>query len=222
MSAFPIPGIDDSTAYGPLLVVNTGGDLNDSALAQFLQQLVVGITGMPGQYVRPRWQPEPPNEPAYGTDWAGIGTTERNSDVFAFERLINIYGYGEGEYGESDPVYGGVGWCVVRQQILTVLLSMYGPNSESNATKFAMGLGLSQNREVLTRNGMGLVEVEASTPIIPELRNARYVYRVDTTFRIRRSQNYQYNVVSVTAANVIVYLDGPVTQRLAAVTEDIS
>ena len=33
------------------------GELNDGPLQDFLQSIVVGITGLPGDLVLPRWQP---------------------------------------------------------------------------------------------------------------------------------------------------------------------
>ena len=53
---------NDSSTGGFLLASSVNGDLNDNALIDFLQTVVVGITGFPGAMVRPR-QAEPPNIP---------------------------------------------------------------------------------------------------------------------------------------------------------------
>lgn len=188
------PVVSTSASRGYLRATNLGGELNDRALITFLQQIVVGVTGMDGTLVRPRWQPEPPNQPDFSIDWAAIGAVGRDSDVFVYEG------------GNPDSHF------VVRQQILRILLSFYGPNSEANTELFGMGMGLAQNREIFTRNGMGLVEVEQSTPPIPEMVNERWVYRMDTPFRVRRSQQYTYQVVSLTGAGIDIIVDEPPSQ----------
>lgn len=192
---FILPSNDNDSATGGALVpTGTDGDLNDKNLVRFLQQWIVAVTGLPAPMVRPRWQPEPPNVPDQGTDWAAVGSIRRTRDTFAFqgEKFVN----------------GVRTFYVNRQEILEVLLSNYGPNAEQFAELFAMGIQLSQNREILTLNNMGLVESEESQ-IVPAQINERWMYGVDTKFRIRRSQKYTYAVQDITAAGIILYTDIP-------------
>ena len=173
---------------GPGYVVPSGtnGELNDQNLARFLQTLVVGLTGMTPSLVRPRWQPNPPNEPDFEDDWAAIGTINRQRDVFASVK----HSPGDGDVGSD---------LVVRNQILDVLASFYGPNSEANSEKFAMGLGLEQNRDAMELNGFGFVSVE-ETLIVPALLKERWLMGMDIHFRLRRQQQYTYPVPNVASA----------------------
>ena|ERR1700726_5169632 len=174
---------------GYLLPTGTNNELNDVSLYRFLQTLVVGVTGMTPANVRPRWQPNPPNEPDFETDWAAIGIINRERDVFAAV-LHTADGSGNG----TDTVY--------RNHILDILSSFYGPNCESNSELFAMGLSLAQNREAMKLNGFGLVSVE-ETLVVPALLKERWLMGMDIHFRLRRQQIYTYvtpNVVSATGS----------------------
>lgn len=158
----------------------------DQELRVFLQGLIVGMTGIAGSLVRPRWQPEPPSTPDYGIDWAAVGVTAKNPDRFAHVGHISS---GEGQ----DQVY--------RNEILSVLVSFYGPNAERNADMMSLGFQVSQNRDQLQVNGYGLVEVE-NTTTIPELVNERWLMRVDLPFSLRRAQVATYNVLNLQGAQV--------------------
>jgi len=61
--------------------VVTTSPLMDAALDAVFQALVVGITGLPGTLVRPRWQPVPPTQPSVTTNWAAIGVTTNAADA---------------------------------------------------------------------------------------------------------------------------------------------
>jgi len=164
----------------------TNGELNDQILRRFLQTLVVGITGMDPTLVRPRWQPNPANEPDFTDDWAAIGTINRERDCFAAV-LHSTDGSGNG----WDTVY--------RNQILDVLSSFYGPNCEQNSELFAMGLCLAQNREAMELNGFGLVSTE-ETLVVPALLKERWLMGMDIHFRVRRQQIYTYPVPNLKSA----------------------
>src|SRR5262249_35203430 len=93
-----------------LLPDPTPAVLEDDALIAAFQGMVAGITGVPGKLVRPRWQPEPPNQPDFQTNWIAMGISATDSDKFAYVRQI------DDEHME-----------VQRDQWLTLLLSFYGP-----------------------------------------------------------------------------------------------
>src|SRR4051812_9766277 len=54
---------NDSSTGGYLSPVVASSALQDAALDALLQQMVAGITGLPGNMVRPRWQPVTPKQP---------------------------------------------------------------------------------------------------------------------------------------------------------------
>ena len=195
---FPLPSNGNtSSSGGPLLPSNIGGDFNDKALKRFLQQLVVTLTGLPGTVVYPRWQKEPPNMPDEGTDWAAIGVVSRERDAFAYEGRAGVNGY-----SGADTVF--------RQEVLEVMVSFYGPNSEQYSEIFTMALQVAQNREILTVNNFGLVETQGSITA-PALINQRWMEGQDTRFRLRRSLIYTYPVQDVVVANIVLREDVPAT-----------
>lgn len=200
------PGIPiiaaDSTQAGFLAPGNRYGALEDQDLRRFLQQMVAGVSGLPGELVRPRWVPEPANEPPFEVDWAAIGAESRDPDTFAYEGLLP-----DGSQG------------VIRHELLNLLASFYGPHGEMNAETFSMGMAVAQNREYLTRQGYGLVEV--GKPVQASvLRNERYLYGFDVPLVIRRRQQFAYPVQDLVAASVELIVDQPAYTKTFQVSQE--
>lgn len=186
-----------TSATGGYLIPSASNATEDEALRVFFQQMVSGITGMPGTMVRPRWQPEPPNIPAFGTDWAAIGVTKRTRDVNAYIKHVS----------QKDSNGNNIGTDFVhRTEVLDVLCSFYGPKCEANSELLAVGLEVDQNREVMQLAGYGLVCVEDAT-MMADLQNDRWLTRIDLPFQIRRAQLYQYPVLDVIAAQGTIVED---------------
>ena len=162
--------------------------LDDSALVDFLQSMVAGITGLSGSVIFPRWQPEPPNMPAFGTNWAAIGITNRKPDTFASVQHV------------SSPTPYDI---VKRQEELTLLVTFYGPKAETNCGIFRDGLQLPQNREVM--NQYGLAVIETGDPVTaPELVKDRWLYRVDIQFRVRHQIVRNYAIEDLASAQITI------------------
>lgn len=175
---------NDSSTGGYLSPAASPAPLEGQALNRFLQQVFVGITGFDGTLVRPRWQAEPPNIPPFGTDWMAFGITRRKGDDFA----SNVHSpNGNG----ADSVY--------RQEILTILCTFYGPDSDNYASLLREGFFVPQNREVLLLNSFGLVEVGEAVAV-PEMIKDRWIYRIDMNVRLRRSILRTYPVLNVLSA----------------------
>lgn len=52
-----------------------------------LHDLIAALTGIPGRYVRPRWQPEPPRMPGPDVTWCAFGITgEAGAGTFLVQR----------------------------------------------------------------------------------------------------------------------------------------
>jgi hypothetical protein len=164
--------------------------LEDQALASFLQGIVAGITGLPGKRVVQRWQPEPPTPPEFSIDWAAVGEQgDRERDTF-----VNII-HKDGEN------------ILYRNEILTVLVSFYGPHSRANAGILAQGFQIAQNRETMVLNGYGFIE--SLNPVITaDLVHERWRPRVDLSFRVRRSVVYRYTILDLLGSKVTVNVDG--------------
>lgn len=78
----PYPAADSSGFGFVQPNVTMPAPLAGTSLANFLQQMVSGITGIDQTLVRPRWQTEPPNRPAQATNWAAIGVERRRPEGF--------------------------------------------------------------------------------------------------------------------------------------------
>jgi len=134
-----------------------------SQVEDLLHDLIAGITGLPDQSVRPRWQADPPKQPPLDADWCAFGVVGRETPQYP-----QVVHDGEGE---------GSGRVLVHEQ-LRIVASFYGPRAEELAVTLRAGLMIPQNREPLFRAGMGLVEVGALA-YVPELTNARWRPRCD-------------------------------------------
>lgn len=156
--------------------------LDDEALEDFLQQWIAGVANLDNTLVRPRWQPEPPNLPDYGTDWAACGIVSTKTDTFAW-------------VGGNDPSFDEF----QRHQVFDILTSFYGPHATSFAGRLRDGAQISQNREPLLLNEMGLVEVGEQRRV-PELIKMRWTNREDVMVRIRRRIVRRYRVLTILEA----------------------
>lgn len=148
----------------------------DDAADAILQSLVVGITGLPGNMVRPRWQLVPAPQPEAEADWCAIGVVDitpepGTTDTQHFPGADMNSGYSQ--TGEIDT--------------LNVLCSFYGPHARGNALLLRNGLGVPQNREALYFSNMALVEIPGRLTFTPDIVNNRTVRRADLTINIRRS-----------------------------------
>jgi len=173
-------GNDSST--GGYLAPSPPPITDDVSLEVFLQAIVVAITSLPGNMVRPRWQPEPPNLPDYGTDWCAIGITNSTPDTFAYEDDTNV----GAEQGGAE---------FQRNEVFDLDCSFYGPNDDGFADTLRDGLAVAQNREVLFLNAMGLVGVGERVRG-SELIKGRWLRRADLTVTFRRQIRRTYQVLS--------------------------
>ncbi len=179
---------NDSTTAG-YLVPADAPPLDDDALDDFLHDWVQGVTGFSdGTLIRPRWQPEPPTQPAFTTDWIAFGIVRSTTDNDAFE--------------VHDP--SGLGSdTVMLTEELEMLVSFYGPGCVANATTFRLGSRLSQNRDALRGVGIGLIEASGAT-VVPALTKERWVRRADISVRMRRNVTRLYQVRTILSANGVV------------------
>lgn len=175
---------NDSSTGGYLVPASTG-PLEDDALIDFLQTVVVGITGIAGRYVRPRWQEEPPNLPPRNVSWAAIGVTDQ---------IANAYPYVEHESGAQGTD------TAVQNETFKLDCSFYGPLAETNAGLLRDGLAIAQNREQLFLAGMALVAVPATMTQVPTLLKERWLRRVDMPVMFAREIRRTYPVLNLLSA----------------------
>lgn len=173
----------------------TGGYLSPSSVAlpddqdldRIFHDLIVGVTAIAPTLVRPRWQPEPANMPAFNTSWIAQGVTERRDDSAASQTFVD-----------------GVGMIVTRNQELDNLMSFYGAGAAALEATLRDGLSLDQNREALTALGIVLVKV-GNPRNASMLINERWQKRIDVVVTFRRILTRTYPILSLTSATATEY-----------------
>ncbi|SAL25758.1 phage neck terminator protein [Caballeronia telluris] len=187
---------NDSSTGGYLQPVVASPPIEDAALDAIFQQMIVGLTGIPGAMVRPRWQPVTPKMPEPNQNWCAIGVTEIEQDARpAFVHVPDTDG--------TDKLY--------RHEILTLLASFYGPSAMQYAAQARDGIYVEQNHGMLTLNSMGLVDVGKMTAA-PELINQQWLRRFDLSFRVRRQVVRTYSVLNVLSSDSTLNTDTVTTE----------
>lgn len=160
----------------------------DGALEDILQPMVVGITGLPGKMVRPRWQSGNPKQPEPNVDWCAFGVMHTKQDT---NPAIEHDGTGDG----ADQYQ--------RHQDVTLLATFYGPNAQAYGQLLSDGMYVPQNSEAL--KALNMVFVEAGDLIAaPDLLNQQWVRRYDLRIRLRRKIERTYPVLNILSADTPV------------------
>lgn len=178
-----------SATGGYLQPASTATPVADLDLDLVVQALVAGVTGLPGDRVRPRWQPTQPRMPEITVDWCAVGVTV--TDTERGTAYINHDGTAE---GHDD---------LVRHEQLEVLASFYGPSAVRNAALLRDGLQIAQNRAALDTQGMAFVEA-GPVRTVPELVNEQWLRRCDLSLTLRRVVRREYPVLNILSAPVSI------------------
>ncbi len=181
---------DSST--GGFLQPTSGLPIADNALDTALQILVVGIIGLPGALVRPRWQPVAVAMPLITTDWCAIGVLDDDPEP-------NISMSHDGTGNGSSTSYSN--------DVISVMASFYGPTAEGNAKLLRDGLMIGQNRETLGAVGLALVEIPGKFMFAPETINEQTLRRADITMRFRRRTVLNWAILNVLTLNGTLLAD---------------
>ncbi|MDH0287680.1 hypothetical protein N7414_01025 [Pseudomonas sp. GD04087] len=160
----------------------------DEALEDILQPMVVGITGLPGKMVRPRWQPGNPKQPEPNTNWCAIGVMHTKQDA---NPAIEHDGTGDG----ADQYQ--------RHQDVILLATFYGPNAQAYGQLLSDGMYVPQNGEALRALNMAFVEA-GELIAAPDLINQQWVRRYDLRIRLRRKIERTYPVLNILSADTPV------------------
>jgi len=76
---------NDSTTGGYIVPGTPELDAYDATLEDIIQGALAGITGLAGNLVRPKWQPEPANQPDKSVDWCAFGLSLTDQDITHYE-----------------------------------------------------------------------------------------------------------------------------------------
>jgi len=158
----------------------------DDELDNLLQELVAGVTGLPGDMVRPRWQATVPKQPEPTENWCALGIPRQQNDAGP---AIQHDGDGDG----SDEY--------IRHQQIELLCSFYGPAAKGYAQRLADGMAIPQNNEQLASNGLKFVSV-SDVQAAPALINQQWNRRYDLTLTLRRKITRTYPVLNLLSAEV--------------------
>jgi hypothetical protein len=189
--------MNDSTAPGYLLPESSTA-LDDAALDAVLQALVVGITGLPGGMVRPRWQATTPIMPEVTVNWCAIGVTDLDPDANA--AMVHQQAADDGEGADQSQ----------RHDSLTITASFYGPNAMGNARLMRDGLWVGQNRDTLAASSLGLTGVAG--PInATTLLNQKWQRRFDLTITMKQLTLRTYPVRNIIGVQGTITTDTTAT-----------
>jgi hypothetical protein len=159
--------------------------LEDDALFDFFQEWFVGLTGIDPTLVRPRWQREVPNPPDETVTWLAFGIKNRTPDTNAVELHYST----PSSYNE-----------LRRHEQLEILVSVYGPNTDSLTGILRDGMQIAQNREVLTLNNFGFVSSGNPVPF-PELIKNVWYRRTDMRIWVNRQIKRHYGIQDIASAH---------------------
>lgn len=155
---------------------------NGLSLTQFLQTVFVGISGLPGPMVRPKWQEAPPKQPDISTNWMAMGIDSASPDANGYL-----------DTNEDDEVISQ------RHELLDVGCSIYGPDAFEIYGLLRDGFQVPQNRYALRSANMGFVEIGPARKI-PDLVNERFVNRIVTSVFLRREIQRVYPIPTILSA----------------------
>lgn len=167
---------------------------DDVDLDDVFQNLAVGITGLPGSLVRPRWQIAAdvagglggtPKQPEPSVNWCAIGVTAVKQSAgpwLVYDAPTNTELYWDHEE-------------------LTVIASMYGPKCQSFMRLLRAGLNVPQNTESLLPF---MIRYVGCGPIrtAPELVNNQWIRRQDISLEFRRKVIMTYGIENILISEI--------------------
>lgn len=156
---------------------------NGLSFEEFLQTLLVGVSGLAGDLVRPKWQLDPPSQPDGCVNWLSIGLNEEDADTFAYTAE------------QPDQSY-----AFMRMEALSLQCSFYGPDSLYYARQVRDNLQILQNTQMLARANMSFTSTSRLTRV-PDLVNEQWVNRWEMTIYLRLEVLRTYPILPFLSAS---------------------
>lgn len=177
----------DSSQAGYLLP--TQAPVYGTSLEDLFQRVVAGITGLPGNLVRPRYQLNPPTLPQADITWASLS-------VFVEPIRWNPY----------KTLQDDLHYTVEGQETLRVLVSFIGPEGQEYERRLRDGIHLAQNRDELVAAGIEFTEF-AEAVNVPTIVKEQWTKRVDIRGTFQRWCVREYAVRSLLSADGTIRAD---------------
>jgi hypothetical protein len=174
---------NDSSTGGYLLPKSQPSEFGNLSFEEFLQTVFVGVSGLPGDLVRPKWQENPPTQPDIGVNWLAIGLGEDDADTFAYNGIDSS---GNNSFQ--------------RMEALSVQCTFYGPDSHRYMRIVRDGFQIPQNFAALQKANMGFVSTSRGTRV-PDLVNERWVNRWEMTAYFRRQDIRTYPILNLVSGS---------------------
>lgn len=169
---------NNSSTGGYLLPAPQSPYPGDLTFKQFLQQVFVGLSNLPGDLVRPAWQPDAPEQPSLHTNWMAIGVTSVEPDANAFS----------GFNAENVSV-------LQRHENLEIKCSFYGPECEEISSMVRDGFQITQNLEGLRSANMGFTSTGKAMHV-PDFVNERWIDRFEMLVYLKREIIRTYPILN--------------------------
>lgn len=143
--------------------MQTSIDLTRVQLEDYISSLVVNLTGITSDLVRPAFQRRPAPMPEQGVNWCSFYLAESNT---------------EGMWRGPALVRKGKDFKIPDRQIVTFQFFFYGDDCFELCSKFYSGLQIRENWDYLTLKNISILKWDDML-IVPRKYNEVYVYRAD-------------------------------------------
>lgn len=171
--------MSNTSATGGYLLPSATRPLPNSLnLNQFIQTVLVGLSGIAGDLIRPKFQVAPPKQPTIETNWVAFQIVSITPDANGYT----------GMQPNNSTIYS-------RNEEIEVQCSFYGPLAYDYADQVRDGFQIQQNLEALRLANMGFKETSGST-LVPDLVNDRWIQRVELSIILRRQVQRVYPILS--------------------------
>lgn len=157
---------------------------------QFIQSVLVGISGFPGNLVRPEWQVEPPKQPDLTVNWLAFGLGSATPDNNAYVSIEVV--------DDVDVPQ------LQRNELIPIAVSVYGPKAYDNIGMIRDGFQLTQNLASLRRANVGFA-YDTPAQHVPDFFNDRWYDRWRMEIFVRRQIQRAYPLLTFASASGTIY-----------------
>lgn len=171
---------------------------DDLDLDELFQKAIIGVTGLDGTLVRPRFQVNPPPIPDPTVDWAAVSVPTETPDASPVIAPTP---------GSDDTM------DFIDHEQMEVQASFYGPNSRRVLKRFRHGILIPQNMDQLKAVEIYYQDAGPNT-YLNELLNQQYYKRADFTLYFRRKVTRQYGIGRYAFVNFHLFDDGSSAQKI--------